>query len=490
MKKMLTIHKTSVALLLTVLALVGCADIELDETPPGLLSPTNFYTTEADFEAALAGTFRALYSNYNGFDYAYPLGLSSGAEDVSMVVTRDFHHIDQFIENGSQDGIVIMWASLYQCIANANTLIGNLGNAQGISPERLGEIEGQAKFIRALSYFYLVRWFGEVQLTTLENQKDIATLKQSSVEEIYASIINNLKDAEEKLPLSFSDRGRPTMGAAKALLAKVYLTMAGWPLEDTSKYADARDKAAEVMSLSYGLEPKFLDLWTQENKLTNSEFIFGFYGSNESQGLSGSHLHVASRASVGGEGGWGDFFSEERFFNVFPAGPRKDASFTTNFADGSDYISAGVQPFIAKYRDAGESFDNLNGEGFFVVLRYADVLLMYAEAANMAENSPSSAALEAVNKVRRRAMNLDLNTPDVSVDLPSTISQQDFEEAVIAERNWELAFECNRWFDLVRKKMVVEVNQSLYPNVSVTNRLLPKPSAQLIPGILDQNTGY
>lgn len=97
---------------------------------------------------------------------------------------------------------------------------------------------------------------------------------------------------------------------------------------------------------------------------------------------------------------------------------------------------AGVQPFIAKYRDAGDSFNNLNGEGFFVVLRYADVLLMYAESANMAENGPSSAALEAINKVRRRAMNLDINTPNVSIDLPSTMSQHDFEEAVIAERNW------------------------------------------------------
>ncbi len=474
---------------LLILAVFGCADIDLEENPPSLLNPKSFYTTETEFEAALAGTFRPLYSGWSGFDYGYPLIMTSGAEDVRSDAGI-FKDLDRLSANDSDQSISNVWRILYQSISNANAIIGNVTNAQGISKQRLGELEGQAKFIRAFNFFFLVRWFGEVQLTTFENQTFIDDLKQSSVKDIYASIIADLKDAETKLPDSFSERGRPTKGAAKALLAKVYLTMAGWPLEDTSNYALARDKAKEVIDeMNYSLEPNFADLWKAENRLTNKEFIFAFYGSTASDGISASHMHTASRFWGNGEGGWGDFHSEERFYDLFPDGPRKDATFTTVFADGTSYVDAGVQPYMAKYRDGGETVGN-NGEGFNVMMRYADVLLIYAEAANMAESGPSVKATEYVNMVRRRANGLDVNTPDASVDLPSGMSQLDFDKAVIAERNWELAFELNRWFDLVRKKMVVEVNQAVHPNVSINNRLLPKPSAQLIPGILEQNSGY
>lgn len=466
--------------------LAGCVDLE--ETPPSLLSPESFFTTESEFQAVLVGAYRPLYSDWEGFDYAYPLIMSSGAEDVS--VTADiFKNLDRLRPNGEDQSINGMWKQLYRSISNANTIIGNLENATEISDQTLGEIEGQAKFIRAFSFFHLTRWFGEVQLTTFENQTNINELKQASVADIYASIVQDLKDAEETLPVSFAERGRPTQGAAKALLAKVYLTMAGWPLEQADNFPLARDKAAELISGNlagtYTLESNFSDLWVEANKSTNSEFIFAFYGTIAPEGTP-SHLHTASRHAGNEEGGWGDFFSEKRFFDAFPAGPRKDASFTSTFADGMTFQEVGIQPFIAKYRDAGEEVNN-GGEGFSVQLRYADVLLIYAEAANQAGNGPTAEALEAINKVRRRAAGFDLDTPNAAVDLSSSMSIADFDDAVLAERNWELAFENNRWFDLVRKKMVVEVNMDIHPNVTVNNRLLPKPTAQLIPGILTQN---
>ncbi|QTD38969.1 RagB/SusD family nutrient uptake outer membrane protein [Polaribacter batillariae] len=471
------------------LSFIKCADVNLEETPQSLLSPNSFFTTESEFEAALTGTFQALYTGYSGFDYGYPLIMTSGAEDVRSDAGI-FRDLDRLSPNGNDQSILNVWRQLYQSIANANTIIGNIKNAKDIPAQRLGELEGQAKFIRAFNFFFLVRWFGEVQLTTFENQTDIENLKQSSVKEIYDSIISDLTDAENKLPLSFPDPGRPTKGAAQALLAKVYLTMTGWPLEDASYYAKARDKADEVIKSGvYDLEPNFSDLWQESNKLSNKEFIFAFYGSIAAGGVSGSHMHIASRHWGNGEGGWGDFYSEDRFFNAFPDSPRKDATFTSVFADGTDYVTAGVQPHMAKYRDAGQTIND-DGEGFNVMLRYADVLLIYAEAANMAGGSPSASALEAINKVKRRAMGLNFNTPAPAVDLSSGMSQSDFDDAVINERNWELAFELNRWFDLVRKKMIVQVNQSIHPNVTENNRLLPKPTAQLIPGVLEQNPGY
>ena len=474
------------------LSLLGsCADIEsnFEENPPSLLSPNNFFTTESEFEAALTGTFRPLYSEWSAYDYGYDILLASGAEDVRSDA-EIFKNIDRLSPTDDEEVVKGFWRKHYQCIANANNIIGNLKNATEVSEKKLAELGGQAKFLRALAFFNLVRFFGEVQLTTFENQRDVENLKQATVLEIYTSIINNLTDAEKGLPLTFSEKGRPTKGAAKALLAKVYLTMAGWPLEDATKYKKARDKALEIITgeegVFYKLEDNFADLWTQEKKLTNTEFIFTFYGSIEQGGDYGSHMHQATRHWGNGEGGWGDYFSEERFFNIFPDSPRKDASFTSVFADGKTFTEANVQPYIAKYRDAGKTGSDY-GEGFRPILRYADVLLIYAEAANMAESGPSSEALEAINKVRRRAHNLNPDTYSTAVDLPTGMSQSEFDKAVLDERNWELAFEGNRWHDLVRRKMVVEVNKSEHPNATEKNRLLPKPAAQLIPGILDQN---
>ena len=270
--------KIQIILIVFSLAFASCANVDLDEKPSDLLNPITFFTTIDDFDAALTGAFKSLYKPYEGFDFDYPFTMTAGAEDIAVVVTRDFHALDDFTATENQEGIVTLWPVLYQCISNTNSIIGNLDNGNTIPKNRLDEIEGQAKFLRALSYFYLVRWFGEVQLTTLENQKDILTLKQSTEAEIYAAIISNLKDAEIKLPVTFSEKGRPTKGAAKALLAKVYLTMAGWPIEDASYYAKAKDKAAEVMTMGYDLEPNFADLWKQEKKLSNLEFIFTFYG--------------------------------------------------------------------------------------------------------------------------------------------------------------------------------------------------------------------
>ena len=483
--------KIFIVLLTLGVCLSACTDVELDENPPSLLSPGSFFTTESEFQAALAGAFRPLYSGWESFDYGYPLIMTSGAEDVRSDAGI-FRDLNRLSANGDDQSINAVWKNLYRSISNANTIIGNLENAEGISEETLGEIEGQAKFIRAFSFFFLTRWFGEVQLTTFENQTNVEELVQSSVADIYSSVVQDLKDAEEKLPVTFDERGRPARGAVKALLAKVYLTMAGWPLERTENYALARDKAAELISGSltgtYSLENDFAELWKETNKSTNGEFIFAFYGTTASGGTA-SHMHTASRHWGNGEGGWGDFFSEDRFFNIFPDGPRKDATFTSVFADGSTWEDAGVQPHMAKYRDGGEA-NGTDGEGFNVMLRYSDVLLIYAEAANMAENGPSAMALDAINQVRRRAMGLDPDTSDVGVDLPSGMSQIDFDVAVLEERNWELAFELNRWFDLVRRKMVVEVNKDTHSGVTENNRLLPKPFAQLIPGILTQNTGY
>ncbi len=462
--------------------LAGCLGVELEENPSSLVAPETFYKTEADLRAALTGVFNPLFSKWEDFSSYGPIVLTGGGEDI-RADAGIFNDPDKFRMSGGDFSVNIVWPFLYQSISNANILIDKLTETQGIPQNTLNEIEGQAKFIRALSYFFLTRFWGEVQLTTAENQTNVDVLPQASVQEIYDAVVSDLTDAENLLPLSFSERGRPNKVAATALLSKVYLTMAGWPLEKIEYYALARDKANALINGEfagkYRLEDNFVDLWEGSTRVTNDEFIFAFYGTIAPGGTP-SRLQKTTSAAGFGENGWESVYSEHRFFDAFPEGPRKDASFTMIMNDGTPWEETGSFPLINKYRDVGETI-NANGEGVTVLLRYADILLIYAEAANLAEGGPSQTAYDAVNAVRRRA-GLD--------DLASGMSQLDFDKAVLDERNWELAFELNRWFDLVRRKMVVDVNKDLYPHVNENNRLLPKPTTQLVPGILDQNPGY
>lgn len=476
-------------------ALLGCTS--LNEVPESIISPENFYKTEADFMAAINGAIKPLFSGYGAFDFNNALLLSGGAEDVTSRPTAPaLKAYDEFKADVNGGQAATEWTLLYKSINASNLIISRINQNSTLSIDKKNALEGQARYIRALNYFHLTRWFGEVPIITADNQIDAINVGQSPVADVYARIVEDLKAAETMLPSAFAEKGRPTQGAAKALLAEVYLTMAGWPLKDASKYTLARDKAKEVMDMNvYALEPNFGDLWKVSNKLSNREFIFMFNGVSTASWVEGSHLHVASRP--GEEGGWDDMMSEARFFNAFPKGPRKDATFHTVFNDKAKTTwenSTIGQPYMAKYRDAGAAATangpvaSFDGDGFFVLNRYAEVLLTYAEAANMAEGKPSAAALDAINQVRRRASG---NNQALYPDLQATMTQQTFDDAVIAERAWELAFENKRWFDLVRKEMVVKVNKDLYPTVSVKNMLIPKPQKEvdMIKG-LKQNVGY
>ena len=483
---------------LSVITLDGCS--KLKEVPPGQLATANFYKSQSDFEAATIGEYQPLFYNYTAWDFNGPFIMCYGAEDgTTRAPATDSKLFDEFKPSPTSSTLTGVWGMCYKSINNADLVLLNLPNAKDIPAAKVAEYTGQAKFLRALNYFYLTRWWGKVPLVTEANVIKSDTAHEADVPVIYALIVKDLQDAIAALPVSFPDKGRATKGAAQGLLAKVYLTMAGWPIGDATKYASARDMAKSVMDAgTYKLEKNFSDLWLAKNKLTNSEFMFFLSGISTASGAVGSHHHVATRPTE--EGGWSDRFSEARFYNAFPAGPRRDASFHTTFTTGINWQnSLYAQPYMSKYRDAGAASTmdgpiiNPNaGDGFAVLLRYADVLLMYAESANMAEGGPSAAAYAAINQVRRRANGKDPLTPDVASDLAPGMSQAAFDAAVIAERNWELAFEANRWFDLVRKQMVISANKDLYPYVDAHNMLLPKPATEvsLLKGYLNQNAGY
>lgn len=467
----------------------SCVDLSEDLT--GQPTADKFFQTITDFNSYISGAYIPLVRLY-GTDIPYVAGC--GAEDVNTSIVRwkGFEQININAVGNPDEVTGELWNAYYSSISPCNTMIQIVSQSTKLSPEQLLPIDGEARFLRAFNYFQLVRWFGEVPLLTEVNQNNASTEAQSSIADVYKLIVSDLQSAEMTLPKVQSDPSRPTRWAAKALLSKVYLAMAGFPLNETSGYALARDKASEVIDEAvYQLEPKFFDLWLWNNRMTNTEFIFTLYASSSNG--TGSYINRAVRPWDHEEGGWADWTSDKRFLEQFPVGDnsRVLGTFYLTMIDGTSWENTDyAQPYVGKLRDggaksgwyAGPPITNL-ADGFFCMLRYSDILLVYAEAANQAEGSPSVKAYKTLNEVRRRAGLGEL----------ANLGKDDFDKAVLDERNWELAFENNRWFDLCRRHMLADVMGAWYPNSKIDdhNYLLPKPNDQLsIMTGIRQNPGY
>ena len=431
----------------------GC--ISLDEDLRGQPTSDKFFSRVSDFDSYIKG----MYTNMNTFygsDVPYIAG--AAAEDVYVTnwVARwkPFEEADINAATNPDEITGDCWKFYYTVIGICNSTL-QIVNASDLPAQDLAPIVGEAKFMRALMYFNLTRFFREVPLITEENQALAATEKDATVEQIYAKIVSDLQDAEVSLPedRSQSEKMRPTLWAAKAILSKVYLTMAGYPLNQTQYYALARDKANEVIQNGpFDLEDNFFDLWLYDNRLTNDEFIFAYYCNYDSGDR--SYLARAVRPKEGGEGGWYDWCSSEQYLNEMRAyeqqymteeqkaaytdGERVTGTFYLTCIDGTSYqLTEDAQPFVGKWRDGGPRNNGYwgaatinNSDTFYPVIRFSEVLLIYAEAANMAEGGPSDAAYDAINRVRTR-----VGLPE----LPAGMSAADFDRQVLNERKFEFA---------------------------------------------------
>lgn len=322
----------------------------------------------------------------------------------------------------------------------------------------------QIRYLRAWAYFWIVRLYGEVPLVT--STKISYNAPKASVKGIYELIVNDLQYAITHLPATrnASSIGKPTSWTAKALLSKVYLTMAGWPLEDASAYVLSAQTAKDVIDNGpYKLLPHFKDVFLIANK--NATDVIWAIQCGEFPNVIPPYLNSqpGDATNPSSDGGWADMFAEVGFYKRFPSGPRKDATFyTVNEAGVSWQQWSEHHPFYAKYRDGtvkgtpDYQFDFWASHNV-ILLRYAELLLIYSEAEDMATGSPDASAYEAINEVRRRAMDLPITVPNAVVDLQAGLSKTAFQDSVIAEKGWELAGEYDRWFDLIRTQKVEEM---------------------------------
>jgi len=255
-----------------------------------------------------------------------------------------------------------------------------------------------------------------------------------------------------------NEKGRPNKGSAKSLLADVYLTMAGWPLKDESKYALAASTAKEVIEnhSQYGFEfvPTFTELFANDESTNGTaEDIYVITAFNQS----GSRNQMYGYREMPGElKGWDCSYAEINFFLNFPEGIRKDMTFATEYPllDGSDTLSwdelITKHPFYKKFwiMAGNPAYYRDRSSLPVIMMRYAHVLTIYAEAITRSSGA-DELAYTCINDIRERAGLLPL----------SGLTNEEFADAVVQERAWEFAGEAtSRWFDLVRLEKVAEAN--------------------------------
>lgn len=463
---------------LFLLPIPACKDF-LDLKPISQGSADNFYKTPNDFNTAILGAYSTLLTRgmYNSM-WLFTDQRSDNTEQEAyagiLQVEGDF---DTFTLITTNSYLNDNWNHHYQCINRCNAILDKIGAVNFSNEGEKNQYMGEALFLRALAYFNLVQIYGDVPLVTKVISADEAYASlRTSTDEVYSLIINDLRDAAANLPASYSGNqlGRATSGAAKSLLGKVYLTR--------KQYTDATRVLKEVIDGGqYTLLLNYADIFRPENA-NHKESIFEVQYKANSQGR-GSPFATLFTPRTGNAGilltGQGATQGYNRptqdMINAYePDDLRKEASLAPNWSDRGTVYN---DPYIKKYlsRLANPS----DGDANWIVLRYADVLLMYAEALNELGTTPE--ALPYLNQVRTRA----------GLAAKTGLSQAQLRMALEQERRVELAFEGHRWFDLLRTGRAIEVMNSKGFNLSQRDLVFPLPQSQIdVNPQLAQNPGY
>ena len=470
---------------IALITLASCEDL-LEEKPKSIVVET-FFNTAAEVEAATNGIYTPLRSNnYTVYettlecqaDYAYGRG--------SWAPLHEY----QGFNDANISRVAGLWNAFYLSIRNANLVIANAPKGDAISEADIKKYVAEAKFLRAFNYFQLVRNWAGVPLRTEANMLE-TDLAKSTPEQVYALITADLTEAEQNLPDKPAMNGRPSKWSAKLLLADVYLNL--------KQYASARDKADEVIkSGKFSLVPVKTTADFQTNVFgpelvsTSEEIFFFKYTRQIAQG--NYMLWITNHPSTGLFNFGGAYVvygqTTDPFYQAWNEKDiRKGLWNKVNIGLGANTLLS--SKFIDKAAIAQNGAGNDDP-----VYSYADALLIYAEAAAMAENSVTPAAMEAVNQVRRRAYGLAPTTAAPDDYVATAYTATTFQDLVLQERAYEFHYLGKRWLDLKRTGKLKEVIQKS-KNITVADKhlLWPIPNSEInfnkaLDPSKDQNPGY
>lgn len=504
MKKFIKLSVVAFALL----AMSSCKKF-LDENPPSAYTPDNYYKTLAQAQNAVNGIYASvgtIYSQGGNFDDLSLLLLEMPTGQANTDISQSTNNQELLRLSTSSANLYVRqwWRTCYQGINAANLAIANISamSATALTATQKSQLIGQAQFLRAWFYFNLVRIYGDVPLLTAPTSSvESAQVPRNPVKDVYEKlIVPDLLSAEQSgLPIT-DNTGRVSLGAIKGLLAKVYETMAGYPLQQADKYALAKQKALEVISSNqftfYSNYDQFRDP-VNDNKMENI-FMAQYASTTLANPMFNYTLPLFAGVS-GANGGTGALTPDLTFYKSFTPSDKRGKEnqyFYSHYASqatGAD-IQFSTGQHIFKYFNNVSYTANAPSGKCYSLIRLTDIMLLYAEAQNEADGTPDANSYTYLNQIRTRAGLLPL----------AGLTQTQFREAVWRERNHELCYENITWFDMVRTRMAYDTKNDKFvalvgytfpygSNITFAtkNLLFPLPQSEIQANPkLTQNAGY
>ena len=446
------------------LGMLSCED-DLRIEPENNITQNSFYTTELQINQALSGVYSAMVtaSSRGGFDVNYYLLASEVRSNnynaISQNGNRDYYAINRFQDTSSTDEMEILWQDAYKLISYANTLLARIDAVPFANPATREQYRSEAKFLRSYAYFELMRTFGKVPLIDHPvSPEEGATIPRTDLATLYTFITDEIESsiAGLKTVHDTANKGRITKSAAHALLGRIYLTGSGFPLNNSAYVTKAKDHLFEVIQgegQSVTFAPTYADLFKSSND--NKYHLFEIQ--HVSGGLSqGSYLPSYVSPNFGTTDPY--FNAQGSLFSSAELGVSQSLIDTYETGDlrlpltiRTSFIATNGQPdnarFFVKFREKGAVLTNrYDWPVNFPIVRYADVLLMYAEVLN--NQGATSTAVPYLNRIRQRAGLAPVST---------SITANDFTTALRKERRVEFAGEGVYWHDLVRWNIGVDV---------------------------------
>ena len=426
------------------------------------------YKTASDYNVAVIGCYSKLQSQVNFYTECCEYRSDNLTLGAPTSGTQDRYDIDHFVEKPSNGILSSYWANFNNNVYRCNLLLDQIDNAN-IADNLKKQYKGEAMFIRALNYFNMYRIWGGVPATKhVVSAAEALKIARYSDEQMFDLIAGDLKEIVDNgyLPETYSsaDMGRATDGAAKALLGKVYLTFHKW--------TEARDVLSQLIG-KYQLVSPISQVFSVDNK-DNNEIIFAVHFNKEVEGEGHSYWYNITNASD-------ETNQSSSLINTYPTDDTRKNLIT--------YVKAANNVYLMnKFYDTKSTTFNVVGNDQ-ILLRYADVLLMYAEALNEIgyDASEGSLALKYLNAVRERAGISDLTAKQLN-------SQEKFRKGILVERQREFPYEGQRWFDLVRMGFAQSVMAENGIEIKDYQLLFPIPQQEIEKvgdtSILWQNPGY
>lgn len=472
----------------------SCSDF-LDEDPKGQMSEANVFKSQADLDASIHTIYEKLNQTQSWTNPMYPQWQGDDMTANPSSNKQAVAALDVFSSDGENKGVTDAWSQHFALIKACNWVIENASKTP-TSQEEINIALGNAHFWRAYAYFYMVRIFGPLPMV-VTTDPSATNVAPSSVEEIYNLIVEDLKKAEGWLPTSYSQAPRNhdgvdawvTKQATQATLTAVYMAMAGYPLNKGKEYyALAAAKAKEIIDNNgtYGFynDPVWNHVYSMGHNY-NKETLLGIDNNwNSGSWDHDSELTSCDRFEGLGDGGWGDAWGEIAFWKRYPEGPRKDAVYAPKitFQDGATItkvcnwwdLDAEGKPVVEAYHPMFAIYsvncdgDNLAKEKFAPynylepnytnmtngrrhrLIRYAEVLLWYAESAARSGGDLAKAK-EYLREVRKRAVNdvENVTLSDGTKVAIANMTADQLAEACYIEHGWEVA---GQWTQMVTRR--------------------------------------